>query len=308
MKKGRLGLGVVAALLGLALLWGSSNAVIKVGGRELSPLFMAGMRSVLASLCLWVWLKVKGISLFPSPAIVGHGIMVGFLFGLEFGLVYKALEQIMASRAYILTYTAPFFVALGAHFFLKDDRLDLVKVLGLMLAFVGVVVLFLDDFSQFTLAVLPGDFLALAAAASWAATTVYLKRFLVGKVEPLRTLFYQVFFSAPFLLGMSLLWEDPMVADLSWVGVSSLLFQGVVIAFLSYLAWFELVHRHPVSLLHAFSFLTPICGVFLSGWLFMGEPIGSQMILALALVAGGLALINRAPKKKVEAPASKKGF
>jgi drug/metabolite transporter (DMT)-like permease len=81
-----------------------------------------------------------------------------------------------------------------------------------------------------------------------------------------------------------------------------------VIAFLSYLAWFELVHRHPVSLLHAFSFLTPICGVFLSGWLFMGEPIGSQMILALALVAGGLALINRAPKKKVEAPASKKGF
>ena len=129
----------IAILLVLALIWGANMAIIKVGARELAPLFMAGMRSLVASACLYVWMKAKGIPIFPSRIVVLHGIVVGILFGSEFGFIYVGLEYTLASRTYVLLYTAPFFVAVGAHFFLQGDRLNRWKAAGLVLAFAGVV-------------------------------------------------------------------------------------------------------------------------------------------------------------------------
>ncbi|MEE9402066.1 MAG: EamA family transporter, partial [Desulfobacteria bacterium] len=64
-------------------------------------------------------------------------------------------------------------------------------------------------------------------------------------------------------------------------------------AFLSYLVWFQLIHRYPVSLLHAFSFFTPVFGVFLSGALILGEIMSPNLIVALILVSLGMVLVNR---------------
>ncbi len=107
----------IALLLALAMIWGANMAVIKIGNREFAPLFMAGLRSLVASACLYVWMKVKEIPLFPSKIVVIHGIVVGLLFGAEFGLIYVGLEHTLTSRVYVLLYTAPFFAALEAHFF-----------------------------------------------------------------------------------------------------------------------------------------------------------------------------------------------
>ena len=286
----------IAILLLLALTWGANMAIVKLTFRELEPLFMAGLRSLVASMCLYVWIRAKGITIFPSRSIIFHGIMVGFLFGFEFGLIYVGLNYTLASRMYVLLYTAPFCVALGAHFFLKGDRINPWKAGGLVLAFVGLVGLFSKDLGSFSFSALPGDLLAMAAGVVWAATTLYIKKFLAYQTVPLQTLFYQVFFSAPLLLIMSFLLENPTFSNLSWFGGFSLFYQCIIIVFLSYLAWFELIHRYPVSLLHAFSFFTPVFGVFLSGALILGESIGTNLIFALTLVSVGMVLVNRQPK------------
>ncbi|MCF8106085.1 MAG: DMT family transporter [Desulfohalobiaceae bacterium] len=288
----------VVILLALSLIWGANMALIKIGGREMGSLFMAGTRSLVASLCLMVWIKCKGVPLFPSRAIAGHGVVVGLMFGGEFSLVYVALEYTLASRLYVLVYTAPFFAALGAHFFLQGDRINPWKAAGLVVAFLGVVVLFGQDIGAMSLRTLPGDLMGLGAGALWGATTVYVKRHLAHKGLPLQTLFYQVFFSAPFLLALSAALERPMVSGFSPASAFSLFFQCIIVAFLSYLVWFELIHRYPVSLLHAFSFFTPVFGVFLSGALILGEPIRLSLILALSLVSIGLILVNRTPKPR----------
>jgi len=289
----------VALLLLLALIWGANMAIIKVGARELAPMFMAGLRSLVASACLYIWLKAKGIRVFPSTSVLVHGIVIGLLFGSEFGLIYVGLQHTLASRTYILVYTAPFFVALGAHFFLKGDRLNAWKVLGLILAFVGVVSLFMKDLGSFSISTLPGDLMALTAGALWAATTVYLKKYLSHRTVPLQTLFYQVFFSAAPLFLMSVVLEDPIVSGFSFVTGFSVFYQCIIVAFLSYLVWFELIHRYPVSLLHAFSFFTPLFGVFLSGALILGELISPKLIVALTLVSLGMVLVNRQVESKV---------
>jgi drug/metabolite transporter (DMT)-like permease len=289
----------VTLLLVLALIWGANMAIIKVGARELASLFMAGLRSLVASVCLCIWLKAKGIRLFPPTSVLVHGIVIGLLFGSEFALIYVGLQYTLASRTYVLVYTAPFFVALGAHFFLKGDRLNASKTLGLILAFVGVLSLFMKDLGSFSISTFPGDLMALTAGALWGATTVYLKKYLSYRTVPLQTLFYQVFFSAAPLFLMSFILEDPVVSGFSFVTGFSVFYQCIVVAFISYLVWFELIHRYPVSLLHAFSFFTPVFGVFLSGALILGELMSPMLIVALTLVSLGLVLVNRQVRSTV---------
>lgn len=290
----------IAILLLCALTWGANMAIVKMAFRELEPLFMAALRSLVASGCLYIWMRGKRITVFPSKKILLHGVMVGFLFGLEFALIYVGLKYTLASRMYVLLYTAPFFVALGAHFFLKGDRINPWKAGGLILAFAGIVALFSKDLGSFSFSALPGDVLGLAAGVVWASTTLYVKKYLAYRTVPLQTLFYQVFFSAPLLFLMSVLLENPTFSNLTWFGGFSLFYQCIIVAFLSYLAWFDLIHRYPVSLLHAFSFFTPVFGVLLSGALILGEIIGTNLIFALAVVSVGMVLVNRQPRAEAD--------
>ena len=293
MEESRLQWQPIAILVILALIWGGNMASIKIGARDMAPLFMAGVRSLVASIGLFIWMKIKGMKVFPSRAILFHGMVAGTLFGAEFGLIYKGLEFTLASRVYVLLYTAPFFAALGAHYFLQGDRLNSWKVAGLTLAFFGIVTLFLKTIGSFSTETLPGDLMALVSGALWGMTTVYIKKFLSPRALSLQIIFYQVLFSAPLLFGLSFATESPMVKGLSLIGLSALFYQCIIVAFLSYLVWFELIHRYPVSLLHAFSFFTPVFGVFLSGVLIMGEPIHLNLLMALVLVSAGMVLVNR---------------
>jgi drug/metabolite transporter (DMT)-like permease len=298
MYKAQLRWQPIAILLFLAMIWGSNMAFVKIGAREMAPIFMAGLRSVVASACLYIWMKTRRITIFPSRVILLHGAVVGILFGSEFGLIFVGLQYTLASRGYVLLYCAPFFAALGAHFFLVGDRLNLWKAAGLLSAFCGVVVLFIKDIGTVSFEALPGDVLFIIAGAMWGATTVYIKKYLVHQTQALQILFYQLFFSAPFLLILSMMFEDTILSGVSFALGFSLFYQCIIVAFLSYLVWFVLVSRYPVSLMHAFSFFTPVFGVLFSGILILGEPISSNLIAALILVSFGMVLVNYQPTSR----------
>jgi drug/metabolite transporter (DMT)-like permease len=68
----------------------------------------------------------------------------------------------------------------------------------------------------------------------------------------------------------------------------------VVVAFVSYLAWFWLLTRYPASHLHAYTFWTPLFGL-LAGWLLLGEPVTPPLVVAMGCVALGIHLVNRQP-------------
>jgi drug/metabolite transporter (DMT)-like permease len=291
----------IAVLLTIAMIWGSNMAFVKLAVRDIAPLFMAGIRSLVAAGCLFIWMKARGMALFPSRLIVRHGIVAGLLFGSEFGLMFVGLKFTLASRGYVILYAAPFFAALGAHFFLPDDRFNRWKAFGLVLAFGGLVVLFLKNLGTLSFEALPGDILFLIAGILWGTTTVYIKKYLAGRADPLQILFYQLFFSAPFLFVFSLALEHPVVSGFSVLTGVSLFYQCIIVAFLSYLVWFVLVSRYPVSLLHAFSFFTPVFGVIFSGILILGEAVSPNLILALIMVSLGMLLVNYRPSEQAGA-------
>jgi drug/metabolite transporter (DMT)-like permease len=111
----RLDAKAVTLLTVLCLIWGLNAVAVKYSDEGIAPLFGAGLRSVIATVCLIIWMIRKQLELFPGRLI--DGLFIGFLFGVEFGLLYLALLYTTASSASILLYTSPFFHALGAHFF-----------------------------------------------------------------------------------------------------------------------------------------------------------------------------------------------
>jgi drug/metabolite transporter (DMT)-like permease len=74
--------------------------------------------------------------------------------------------------------------------------------------------------------------------------------------------------------------------------LAAVAYQSVVVAFVSYLIWFWLLHRYPASSLAAFAFWTPLFGV-LGGWLVLGDRLTGNLGAAAALVAAGIYLVNR---------------
>jgi drug/metabolite transporter (DMT)-like permease len=292
--KETLDLKAVVILTGLCMLWGFNAVTIKVSNEGVGPVFCAGVRSLIAVMALMLWMKVKKLPLFPSNLL--DGVMVGFLFGAEFACLYASLLYTTGSSAWILLYSTPFFHALGAHFFLKGDRLTITKSTGLILAFIGVIVLLSKNFGAPIWTGLVGDLLAFSAAALWALTTIFIKRRLVGAVSFHHTLFYQTLFSIPILFLISIFLKETPIDHLNVVIVLSVVFQGIVVAFVSYLLWFYLVHEYPVSRLSAFTFLTPVFAT-ISCVVFLHEPLTWRVSISLILVSLGIYVVNMKPLK-----------
>ena len=289
----RLPLSAGLILVLLCFLWGAQAVSIKFSNQGMPPLMNAALRSFISGVLVWIYAGMKGRGIAFPAGQTRHALVIGLLFGLEFLFVYWGLAFTPASRSAIFLYTHPFWVALGAHFLLKGDRLTPAKLFGLVLAFGGVAAVFQARSPELPRLYWVGDLMELSAAMFWAATTLYIKRISEKiSLDHFQTLFAQLIYSFPVLALGSVLFELPADLDLSLVVCAALFFQSVVVAFASYLVWFWLIHRHTVSRLAAFTFMAPLFAVILGG-LVLDEPVTFLVWVGLACVAGGLYVVNR---------------
>lgn len=282
----------LVVLLVLCASWGLQQVTIKVAVAAVPPAMQAGMRSIGGVLLLTIWMRIRHVPVFVRDGTLGWGLAAGILFALEFLFIYWGMEFTNASRAVVFLYLSPFVVALGAHRFIPGERLRGGQVAGLLCAFAGVVCAFGESIAFADRRMLIGDAMLAAAAFFWGATTVMIKAGPLARISPARTLLYQLVVSAVALPVGSLLLGEPAIGRLTPLLIACLVYQIAWIAFVSYLAWFWLICRYPTNRLAAFTFLTPLCGVAFGG-LLLGEPISATLLLALALVATGIYLVNR---------------
>ncbi|MEL6837650.1 MAG: DMT family transporter [Pseudomonadota bacterium] len=288
-KKSQIDLFGAVALTGFALLLAFNQVVIKVTNGGLQPVFFAGVRSAGAILCIWLWLRWRGIPLRFEPGTRFAGVLVGCVFAFEFLCLFIALDLTAVSRASVIFYSMPVWLTLMAHFFMPDDKITPLKSLGLGLALAGVAVAILtrDDRAGS----IWGDLAALGAAIGWAVTAMIAKASSLSRVRPEIQLFWQVAVSAPILL-IAALFLGPLIRDLQPIHIAGLIFQIVVVVSAGFIFWLWLLSIYPASGVASFSFLSPVLSVAL-GWLLLGEEIGPSLIGALVLVAAGIVLINR---------------
>jgi len=286
-------LDAVAALimLGLTLSWGLNQVSIKLALAEIPPFIQATIRSTGALILILVWARWRGVSLTARDGTLFGGLLAGALFGLEFLLIFPGLQLTAASRATLFIYTAPFFVALGSGVLL-GEHLRATQWLGLLCSFAGLVVAFgIPDASRDGRQLI-GDIMMVGAGAAWGATTLLIKASRLRSAPSGKVLAYQLGISIPMLaIGALIMGERiaamPGAASLGWLA-----YQTFWVVGLTYAVWFAMVQRYSASRLSAFTFLTPLFGVA-SGHFVLGEPISWAFGAAVALVIGGLILVNR---------------
>ncbi|WP_250463107.1 DMT family transporter [Caballeronia sp. GAFFF2] len=291
-------LTAVAVMIALCGVWGFQQVAIKEANSFIPPMLQAGVRSLIATFLVLIWTRTRGVPLFQRDDTLPAGILAGILFGGEFVCIFFGLSLTTASRMAVFLYTAPCFTALGLHWFVAGERLARTQWCGIMLAFCGMALAFADGFlhgapqSASTLRGIAGDTLGVMAGLFWAATTVVVRASSLARTSASKTLFYQLAVSAVMLLALAAVTGQTHVDALPPLAIASLVYQAVVVAFVSYLTWFWLLTRYMASRLSVFSFLTPIFGVTF-GVLLLGEHFTARFMVAAAMVLAGIALVNR---------------
>lgn len=295
MKKQNLDLSAMTILVILCASWGLQQVAIKIANAGISPLLQAGIRSIVATILILLWMGIRRVRVGGRDGTLWWGIAAGLLFAGEFLLIYWGLEFTNVSRAVVFLYTSPFVVAIGAQLFIPGERLRPIHFAGLACAFAGIIIAFGESVSFSDSSVLIGDAMLVGAAILWGSTTVLIKASPLRHAAPSKTLLYQLAVSALVLPFGSLILDEPGIMKLTPLIVGSLIYQGVGVAFISYLAWFWLIYRYPASQLASFTFLTPLFGV-MAGGLLLAEPVTNSLLIALVLVGTGVYLVNRREK------------
>ncbi|AMN45364.1 DMT family transporter [Rhodoplanes sp. Z2-YC6860] len=282
----------MASTVFLCITWGFNQPIVKLAILEgVPPLLQCAIRSALGMLIVLGIMRARGLPVMERDGTLAAGIVVGILFGLEFLLIYRGLVYTAASRATLFIYLAPFFVVLGARWLFPGDRFRLMQWAGLVLAFAGMMVAFGVPAPASSPHQLLGDLMMAGAAAAWAATTLVIKASSLSRISPEKTLLYQVAVCVPIVAVGAWVFGERMTAMPSAVALGSLAYQTVVLG-TTFSLWFALIVKYSASRLSAFTFLTPLFGVA-AGHFVLGEPLTPAFAVAVALVAGGLILVNR---------------
>jgi len=284
----------VTCLVGCCFLWGLNQVAAKVALTEVPPLTQAAMRSVGGALLVWAFATWRGMNLFVRDGTLRGGLLAGALFAAEFGCIFIGLQFTSASRMAVFIYLSPFVVALGMPWISKAERLSVLQMAGLVIAFAGVAWAFAEGFTKPAVGAQQwlGDALGVLAGLLWGATTLAIRATRLGQASPEKTLLYQLAISG-VLLAVAAGWKGTgLGVALAPLVVASLFFQVVIVTFASYLVWFWLMRHYPATKISSFSLLTPVFGLLL-GALLLAEPITARLWVALASVSTGIFLVNR---------------
>jgi drug/metabolite transporter (DMT)-like permease len=296
-----LDVAATAIVIGLCVSWGGNQVAVKLAIPDIPPLIQGAVRSAAAALIVLAWARQRGVTLVVRDGTLPSGTAAGLLFALEFILLYRGLVLTTASRAALLLYTAPLFVALGAFWLLPGERFGAIQWLGLLLAFGGVATALGLPQAIGGASTLLGDLMIIAAAAAWGATTLVIKATALARAPFEKTLLYQLVVSAPLMGIAAAMSGEHLRATPSAVALGALVYQTVWVVGVTYLVWFALIMRYSASRLAAFTFLTPVFGVAAGHWV-LGEALTPSFLLALGLVASGLVLVNRPAASRARRP------
>jgi drug/metabolite transporter (DMT)-like permease len=273
----------------LCAVWGFQQVAIKDVAAQAAPVMQLAIRFGGASIFFGLWVIISEGRRAFSDGTLPSGLLLGLMFSLEFVFAGQALLHTTAAHSVVFLYTAPIFTALGLQF-LPEEAMSRLQWAGIGVAFFGIAIAFLSFSGPPAVELLSGDLLALLGGASWGLTNVVLRRGRVGGASTAKTVLYQVAM-AGLLLGAFAVATGQTQVQLSTMTVLSLVFQTLIIAIASYLAWFWLLRRYLTSRLMLLSLLTPIFGV-LFGAALLGDPVDLRFGLGALLVLMGVLIVN----------------
>jgi drug/metabolite transporter (DMT)-like permease len=283
----------------LGLIWGSSFLWIKIGVETISPMMLVTLRVSFGLLALLAVMAAQRQS-FPRDrrTLLKYVFMGVFNLVIPFLLITWGETKIDSSLASILNAATPLFVIIIAHFWLRDEKITAARLGGLLLGFVGVVVLVLQNLRPGGQSDIWGELAVLLATVSYAVALVFSRRYLRGTKPVVQSTMILV-------VATALMWVIMPAADrplvfpatpLTWLAV---IWLGVLGLCVAYLLFFYLNNAVGPTRASLVTYVFPVVGVAL-GIIFLSEPLTWNMIAGSILVVGGIAVVNRKPRVRTD--------
>ena len=279
---------------GLCFVWGSTWLAIKVGLGSLPPITFAGIRFIIAS-CLLVSYAIARRIKFPRDANSWRVMLFLSLsqIAAPYALAFWGEQYMTAGLTSLLFATLPFFVAVLAHFMIPGERVTALKVLAMLLCFIGVAVIF-SRALMLTVNSFWGGIAVIASAGVAGCANVVGKKY-SELINSTVNVVVQMGVGAILLVAAGLLLEGGVSLDFDPTSVFAILYLAVIGSAFAFAALYWLYTRMEVTRVSLFTFITPIVAVLL-GWLILGERVDLNVAIGGSLILVGVVLLNRAPK------------
>lgn len=282
----------LAMYVALCAVWGSTWLAIKIGLRDLSPLWFAGIRMALACLLLTPFALRSSISSLTARQrrwVAWTGLLQ---IGVAYACVFQAEQWIDSGLAALLFATFPIFVGLFAHRMLPAEPLRPRTVLAALLGLGGVAVIeapaALAGLSGATRTLVAGGVLMLISAIAAAYSNVAFKKHL-GGVAPLLTTWAQTLAGSAFLLVLAAVFERGAVLRWTASSVTALLYLTIAGTALPFVGLFWLIRRVPVAIIGTIPVVDTVIAVVL-GSLVLGETLSPRLLVGGLFILAGVLL------------------
>lgn len=276
--------------LALGFMWGSSYLFIKLAVDDFGTFTLVALRLIVGTALLWAVVLFARQPLPRERRVYGHLLVMAIInITIPFLLITWAEQSVESSLAAILTAPVPLFAIVLSALFLHDEPMRVNGVVGLVVGFVGVVIIVSGGLTGEGSS-LAGEIALLGAAFSYACGAVYSRRNVRG-LPPMVPAVLQVTFAALITGVIALAFERPWTAQPDAEAVFSILWLGVLGSGLAYLAVFRLFAHWGATRTTLVAYVIPPIGIAL-GYLVLQEPIDAGIVVGTALVIAGIGLVN----------------
>ena len=281
----------------LSLIWASAFFNIKIATYSYGPITIAFLRiffGMIPVLLLCFYKKIK-IEVFSKDwkwfAAIGIINLV-----IPFFLIAYGVQKVQSNLAAILMSTTPISATILAHLFIDKEKINLVKILGIILGFLGIVYLFSEN-------LLINDENLFSALMILVGSTFYV----IGGILTLKISHKKnenvtasiLIWGTIFVCPISLIIEQPWNLNPSFESTLSLIYLGVFPTGIAWLLRFMILKRNGLVFQSQVAYLIPIFGVIL-GYLFLNELVTSKILISLFIVIIGIYFVKKSGDKKIE--------
>lgn len=294
---------IYLAFAAVYLIWGSTYLGMKFAIETIPPFLMSGIRFVIAGALLLAYCLVVQKAPLPTWQQVKTPAITGFLLiMMGNGGMAWAQQTVPSSVAALLVATTPLWFAAFGWLFYGDNRPNRRMISGLLLGFVGMVVLIGPNQLRGHAIGLAGTAAIMVATLCWAFGSLYAAH-AKNMAAPLVTTALQMLLGGLFLMLLAFFRGDlegfhmENISEKSFLALAYLIVFGSWVGFTCY-AW--LIRVVPPSQASTYAYVNPLVAVLL-GWLFGGEAITFQMLVAGAFILPGVILILKSKTSKAPA-------
>ena len=272
-------------------IWGGAFIFVSLALNDFQPISIAAWRVLLAAVVLIVVAYLANHKFPKSFKYWRYIFIVGCLnSALPFFLISWGQQFISAAESALLMAMGTFCALIVSHFTSQDERINPSRVLGVIVGFIGVVVLVFWDIIESGLGGIKGQIAVMAAGCSYAISTVIARR--IAHLPSISTSAATMLSASLYMVPLAFLLENPIPAEAGATSLLSLVYLGVIATALAVTVRFTIIRANGAVFMSQVGYLVPLFGVIWSG-LYFSDAINLQTSLSLILILAGIAITRR---------------